>query len=333
MTPLYDFGIRLTLFLQTFAWLEAPMRFFTFLGTPDFFILVLPVVYWCIDSSLGIRIGFILLFGNGFNELAKLALQGPRPYWISSAVKPLAADSSFGVPSGHAQIAAGVWGMIAARVRRGWAWTAALVIIFLIGLSRIYLAVHFPHDVLVGWLLGGLTLWAFLALWEPVAAWLKQRTVLQQVLLSIAASLLLVLLDALLVCSLRGYVVPAEWLSNAARAGEPYPDPTSTEGIFTSSGALLGLALGLTWIGQTGGFQPSGPTWKRLLCFLVGLLGILVLYLGLSYLLPSEASGLGSIFRFVRYAVIGAWISAGAPFLFSILRLVEDPSMHRRAPA
>lgn len=76
MTSLYDSGIRVVLFLQSLGGLEVPMRFFTYIGTPDFFVFVLPVVYWCIDASLGIRIGFILLVSNGLNEVAKLALQG-----------------------------------------------------------------------------------------------------------------------------------------------------------------------------------------------------------------------------------------------------------------
>ncbi len=323
MTELYDLGIRLILFLQTFSWLETPMRFATFLGTPDFFILVLPVVYWCIDSNLGVRIGFILLLSNGFNELAKLALQGPRPYWISSQVRALGAESTFGVPSGHAQIAAGVWGTIAARIQRKWAWILAVLIIFLIGLSRIFLAVHFPHDVLVGWLLGGLTLWAFIALWRSVAAWIRERTFLQQALLALAVSLLFVLIDGLLAYGLRGFVVPAQWMSNAARAGEPYPDPISMEGILTSSGALLGLAIGLAWIERRGGFKPSGPFWKRLACFLLGLAGLLGLYLGLGYALPAANPVLDSISRYFRYALIGLWISAGAPFVFYALKLTD----------
>lgn len=333
MTSIYNSGIRLVLLLQTLGWLEGPMRFFTFLGTADFFILVLPVVYWCIDSSLGVRIGFILLFSNSFNEVVKLALQGPRPYWISPQVQALSAESSFGVPSGHAQIAAGVWGTIAAHVHRHWAWIVAIAIIFLIGLSRIFLAVHFPHDVLVGWLLGGLTLWAFLAWWNPVAAWLKHRTFLQQVLLAAAASLVLVAIDGMLISALRGFVVPSSWISNAARAGEPYPDPLSMEGVLTSSGALLGLAVGLAWIEQRGGFRPSGSFWKRLLCFLIGLLGLLALYLGLSYIIPSDSSLIGSTFRFVRYAIVGAWISAGAPLVFFGLQLAERPDRTREASA
>src|SRR5512135_266881 len=119
-------GIQFILLLQQATWLEAPMRFFTFLGTADFFFLVLPVVYWCVDAGLGMRIGFILLFSNAFNEVAKLAFHTPRPYWVSAQVKALAAEASFGVPSGHAQLAAGVWGTAAARMGRAWSWIVAV---------------------------------------------------------------------------------------------------------------------------------------------------------------------------------------------------------------
>jgi hypothetical protein len=36
------------------AWLEAPMKFFSFLGSPNFFLIFLPLVYWCMDAALGI---------------------------------------------------------------------------------------------------------------------------------------------------------------------------------------------------------------------------------------------------------------------------------------
>lgn len=325
MSFLFESGIRLIVLLQTLNWLEVPMRFFTFLGSEDFFIIVLPLMYWCIDSGLGIRIGFVLLFSNGFNEIAKLILQGPRPYWISTQVKPLAAESSFGVPSGHSQIAAGVWGTVAARIGRRWAWILAAVLIFLIGLSRIYLAVHFPHDVLLGWLLGGLTLWAFLIYWERVAIWLKQKTFTQQVLLAIAISAILILVDGLFVYGLRDYAVPAEWMMNAARAGSPLPAPVSMEGALTSAGVLLGLAVGLAWTERRGGFKSSGPFWKRAIRLLVGLVGVLILYLGLKAILPSDNSLTGSSLRFIRYVVIGLWVSGGAPYLFFRFNLVEKP--------
>lgn len=327
---LIENGIRLVLLLQTPGWLEAPARFFSFLGFEDFYFLILPAIYWCIDAGLGVRIGFILLFSNSLTQIAKMTLHAGRPYWISTQVKALAAESSFGAPSGHALNAAGIWGTMAARLRRTWAWLVAAVIIFLIGLSRLVLGVHFPHDVLLGWLLGGITLWAFLTFWERVEAWIKRRSFVQQVLIALAVAAVAILIHGLLVFSLRDYVVPAEWMTNAARAGEPLPAPVSMDSVFTATGAFLGLAVGLAWIGQRGGFQPSGPLWKRALCFVVGLMGVLVLYIGLRLVLPSGGVILAAGMRMLRYALIGAWLTAGAPWVFARLHLLNPP-MHEQA--
>jgi membrane-associated phospholipid phosphatase len=323
MDGLYEFSFELIRTLQSVGWLEAPMRFFSFLGTQEFFIFVLPAVYWCIDAALGVRIGFILLLSNAFNESAKLALHEPRPYWISTQIKALTADASFGAPSGHAQIAAGVWGVLAAGVRRRWAAAAAVILIFLIGLSRIYLGVHFLHDALLGWLLGGITLWIFLAAWEPAARWLSKRTLWQKLASGFLASALLLIAGGGLVSARRDHGVPEIWTANAARAGEPLPAPVSMSPIVTAAGTLLGFSIGLALLQQRGGFKPAGRAWQRLLCFVVGLVGLLAVYLGLKAVFPADDALLGSGLRFLRYALLGLWVSAGAPWAFGRLGLLR----------
>jgi undecaprenyl-diphosphatase len=64
--------------------------------------------------------------------------------------------------------------MAASLIKHPWAWVAAIFVIFMIGLSRLYLAVHFPHDVFAGWVLGALALWVFSSWWSVVAAWVKR---------------------------------------------------------------------------------------------------------------------------------------------------------------
>ncbi len=320
--------VNLIAWLQGAAWLEAPMRFFTSLGSEMFFMFVLPLVYWCIDAGLGIRIGMILLFSDAVNGIAKLALHSPRPYWVSTHVQAFAAEPSFGAPSGHAQNATVIWGTAGAASRRRIGAVVAAIIIFLIGLSRLYLAVHFTLDVLLGWLIGGVILWGFLALWQHASDWVRQRTPVEQVLLSLAVPALLILCSGLLTSTLSGYVIPSDWVTNASRAGEPLPAPLSMEGALTDTGALFGLALGLVWTQQRGGFQPSGPLWKRVACFAVGLAGVAVLYFGLKLLLPGGESLVGAATRFVRYAVLGVWISGGAPLVFSRLHLIGITAKH-----
>ena len=77
-------------------------------------------LYWCIDASLGIRAGAIMLLSSGLNFVFKIPLTGPRSYWISTAVKPLWAEVYFGIPPGHAQNSVVVWGSMAAYLRRAW---------------------------------------------------------------------------------------------------------------------------------------------------------------------------------------------------------------------
>ena len=175
MNSLITFGISFTTALQSMGtWLEAPMKFFSFLGSENFFLIVLPLVYWSIDAALGIRIGFILIAGASLTECAKMALHGPRPYWVSTNVRAMASDPRFGVPSGHAEIGAGVWGIVAATYRKAWVWVAAVLLVSFIGVSRLYLGAHFPQDVLTGWVLGFLTLWAFVRFREPVEGRVKK---------------------------------------------------------------------------------------------------------------------------------------------------------------
>jgi membrane-associated phospholipid phosphatase len=114
------------------------MGFFTFLGQEDFFFLVMPALLWCVDSQLGLRVGVYLALSAGMNSLFKFAFHAPRPYWVDGGVRLLGgAESSFGMPSGHAQNAVVVWGMLAAHLRRKWGWVVAGLLIFFIGVSRI----------------------------------------------------------------------------------------------------------------------------------------------------------------------------------------------------
>jgi membrane-associated phospholipid phosphatase len=323
----FDSGIALIVAIQNLgAWLEAPLRFFTFLGTENFYLLILPVLYWCVDANLGLRVGVVLLFSGAVNETFKLALHGPRPYWVGSQVKALAAESSFGIPSGHAQSAVSVWGMLASYNGKTWAWVVAIIMAFLIGFSRLYLGVHFGGDVLSGWLIGGLILFAVLRLWDSVGNWVTKKSLAQQAALAFAASLAMILSGAFFVHGLRDYSLPAEWMTNAARASDVLPDPVSLSRVITSAATLFGLALGAAWMRQMGGFQASGPLEKRALRYIVGLVGIVIFWYGLGEIFPRDETFLSYILRFIRYALVGLWVSGGAPWLFLRFNLAENPN-------
>jgi undecaprenyl-diphosphatase len=112
--------------------------------------------------------------GLALNNLLKFVFARPRPEVVSSA--PRVFTTSF--PSGHATLSAITYLTIAALLARAYPapildfyfMSLAALLTVLIGLSRIYLGVHFPTDILGGWCIG--TAWA-IGCWV-LLAWLQQ---------------------------------------------------------------------------------------------------------------------------------------------------------------
>jgi membrane-associated phospholipid phosphatase len=320
-------GIDWVLAVQSLgAWLEIPMRFLSFLGDENFFFMILPLLYWSVDARLGLRVAFILITSNFLNSFFKLVFASPRPYWVSTQVNPITVETTFGIPSGHAQNAVALWGIIADGLRRRWSWVAALTLAFLIGFSRLYLGLHFAGDVVAGWLIGGLLLIAFMTLWNPVSAWIANQTLASQIVIAFIVSLIVIGLGAWQVTRLDGYVMSQEWIDNALRAGVA-PDPVSMENILTSAGTLFGLAAGLAWTASRGGYQAEGPLMSRILRYIIGLIGILILWRGLGVIFPRDENLLSYLLRYFRYTLVGFWISAAAPWLFFHFKLAGKPKM------
>jgi membrane-associated phospholipid phosphatase len=320
-------GIEFILFLQGLGnWLDTPMLFFSFLGNEEFFLLVMPAFYWCISTVIGLRLGLLLLFSSTLNSIIKLALHGPRPFWLSSNVRVIVTESSFGAPSGHAQNATAVWGGLASAYQRVWIWVVVLAVILFTGLSRLYTGVHFPHDVMTGWLIGALILAAYSAFENTITVWWKPRSLAVKLAAAFSLSMVFILLGAAAKTSLGDWTLPAVWVENAAIA---YPEegignPLALAGIIGNSGALFGLILGVTLLPLFGGFDAGGAYWKRAARFMIGVIGVLLIWRGLGMLLPSGENLVAFVFRYLRYAMIGAWISCFAPLLFIKMGLATD---------
>lgn len=315
MEPLFGWALELTRAFQSLgAWLTPPMRFFTALGTEEFFLLALPLVYWCISRRLGIEFSVLLLVSAGVNEWFKGLFKLPRPFWLEPSVA-LSTETSFGLPSGHAQHALSLWGYLAVIVRRSWRWLP-VALLLLIALSRLYLGVHFPWDTLAGWLLGLLVLGGFLWLRPRATPRLRDwslRSHIAAALIAAAAALLLYLLAA---------AVPT---GDPARYGILFS--VALAGVYDAAGTVAGMILGI-WIGfaieaRCVRFSPAGPLWQRGLRLAVGLIVLLALRFGLKAIFPAEPLALNLAFRALRYALMMLWVAAGWPWLFVRLGLAR----------
>lgn len=335
MQLIMQYGIAFIVGLQSMEmdWLTSLMRFFSALGNEEFFMLLLPLLYWSIDSALGLRVGLILLTSNLFNHAGKLLLAGPRPYWVSPEVHTLwSSETSFGAPSGHAQLAVSVWGMMAAYVKRPWGWIAAVMVMFLIGFSRMYLGVHFPHDVLLGWLLGAIILWIFIRFWEPASRWVKNKSLPGQVATGLIISLIFILIGHGTWLFTHGFSIPSSWIENSLAAGAEKPEPLSADATFTSAGTFFGLAVGSAWIYSSGRYKvrsgkgslSNDPLEKRALRYIIGVAGLLILYAGLGAIFPRGNELIHFLLRYIRYGLVGWWVAGGAPWVFIKFKLTEN---------
>jgi membrane-associated phospholipid phosphatase len=326
-----EWGIALILTLQGLGdWLVGPMNIFTFTGNPEFYLLILPVIYWCWDSRLGLRVAIIFLLGLAVNLIMKVAIHDPRPYWIDPRVHLLTrAESSFGIPSGHSQNAVAIWGMLVLYLAKGWAWTAGVLLIFFIGLSRMYLGVHFPTDVFAGWGLGIIVLLLILFLERPVMSYLNKLGETVQVAIIFAVSLAIILIGGFIINSVSGsWQIPVEWGQNAAAQAPDHPiDPLSIDDIIVSASTLFGFLAGAILLYNRLGFNADGRWSRRVGRFLVGAVGVFILWQGLGALFDLVAADetlLSHILRYIHYSLIGVWISAVGPLVFIRLGLAEN---------
>jgi len=316
--------IEIIIYLQAITdWLVTPMEFFSFLGTEDFYLFVAPALYWCVDRTLGYRFAIFLLASNSLNSLLKLVFHMPRPYWFDARVQPYGMESSFGIPSGHSQNAVVVWGMLGWSLSRQSIRWIAITLMFLIGFSRIILGLHFISDVLFGWLIGALLLISLLYVEKIVTPWIKLQSTQAIVILSGLVSLAVILLGIALKFSLSGWEIPAIWISNAAVY---FPEvntvePISLIGLITAAGFFFGITIGAVWIERSGGFSNQAKPLILLIRFLVGIIGVLILWRGLGIIFPYGDNLLAYTMRYIRYALVGVWVSGFAPWLFVKLKL------------
>ena len=294
MEALWQWGIDTihTIQLMHGPVLDAIFKAITFMGDEEFFLILLPLIFWCVDFAVGARLAFAFLLSTYANTGLKHLFAHPRPFELDPMVQLHDAEG-YGLPSGHSQSAVVVWGTIAASFRKTWLWIVTILLMTLIGFSRVYLGVHFPTDVLSGWAIGAVFLAAYLALEPRIEAWLKQASLATQLALAVIAPLALLLLH-------------------------PTKDTAS------SMAVLMGMGVGVALTRRLIPFSAAGPLWQRGARFLVGAIVLLVLYLGLKVVFPAEGEPLYFVMRTVRYGLVGLWAALGAPWLFLRLRLASS---------
>ncbi|MFA5513607.1 MAG: phosphatase PAP2 family protein [Sphaerochaetaceae bacterium] len=136
--------------------LDKLVEFITMFGEESFFILAIVLILWCIDKKRGFAIFsslFCALVGMG---ILKAILKVPRPFQVSDKIsgKRISTATGYSFPSGHSTGAGSFYSALALSYKKQVISIIGAVLIAIVGLSRLYLGVHWPLDVFGGIVLG-----------------------------------------------------------------------------------------------------------------------------------------------------------------------------------
>ncbi|MFO7246019.1 MAG: phosphatase PAP2 family protein [Thermaerobacter sp.] len=259
------------------------------LGNETFYWIFLPLLYWLGDRRKVFPVVLVLFISFFLNDFAKNLFDLPRP--STEQVRVLFAESGTGpgFPSGHAQNAVVLWGALAMEVRRWWMTLLAVVLTVVISVSRIYLGLHFPLDVIGGLVLGAVILMGY--------------SVFRRISRSMQPS---PLRDALLALALPPALLLLPWL---ARSG-----PMTMGGAFV--GFLMGAGIGYLACREGGMMEGRSPGWRAVAKVLLGFAVVLGLREGTRMVVPDTA-----LADAARYAFIGFAALWGVPWLGRLLGL------------
>ncbi|MEC9488485.1 MAG: phosphatase PAP2 family protein [Halanaerobium sp.] len=271
--------MQVILFLQNFSSpiLDRLFQFITMLGEDYFFILLAAFIFWCRDKKFGYLLGFAYLTNGLVNIFLKEAFQIARPIG-REGVRSLRLSSAGGYsfPSGHTQSASAIAASFALRYRNNRVYFTVIPLAILVGVSRMYLGVHWPTDVLAGLIIG--FLWVYIA--NKIFNYVDMT---ENYFIFLAV------------------IIPMAVIM--------YLFPTYT--CFKAAGSATGIIMGYIIESRYIDFRPEARTWQQPIKYIFGIaVLILIKIYGKSILPPTLWSD------FARYLTISLWFTAGAPYLF-----------------
>lgn len=270
-------------------WLTPLMHGFSYLGYEKFILFFLPLGYWAWNKAVFLRLFLLVAFTAVLNAWLKDLWQDPRPpleYRLDYEV-----GASFGLPSGHAQIAVVLWLWLAYELRsRVFNWLSGFIVLGII-FSRLYLGAHDLEDVLGGAVLGALTLGGF-ALLQRWDGW--------QALNPLWHLGLVVFLALVFQLSWQG---------------------TAPSYVPLLAGMLVGVLFGYWLEERLLGFHTHTMCWRRLLAALIGALAFIALQSALKWL-GVQLAWPGPLWQSVRGLLLGLFVAALMPWLLVRLRLL-----------
>lgn len=275
----HDLELEFINFIQHFRnpLLDYFFKFLDFFDRQEFFFVLIPTIWLSQGWKTGLRLFYILLLNSLANHALKEFFLSPRPFHLDAHVGIIQV-SGLGFPSGAAQTVILLSGILLCSWKSSWRWIVAFTYILLVSFSRVYLGIHFPTDILGGWLVGLGLLTIYLYVRPPIERQIERLNPLSIFFLSQAVPILLLFWQ---------YSIPAIRLCSIA----------------------MGIGIGLFVIHSYQLFLtfPKNAT-EYVLRALVGVLGTFLCY-ALTLQFPTSHA---IFYLFLQFLVIGLWVSLGS---------------------
>lgn len=253
----------------------------TILGEETLGIAIFIIVFWTMNKDYGYKLLFAYLTSMSLNGCTKDFFKAPRPIG-TEGIRSLRTKTATGYsfPSGHTQGTTTLWTSLSIIINKVWFYILCGSIIILVGLSRLYLGVHWPKDVLFGIIFGILSV--LLSNYIYVKGKEKNNPYL---FLYILIPLLISLIF--------------------------FNSTDSIKAIAGFSGAFIGYILEIKYIN----FTIPKNMYKKVIRLLSGIIIILFIKSGLKFFLPNMA-----LFHFIRYFILTFFIVFLGPLIFKKLK-------------
>ena len=207
-------------------------------------------------------------------------IQRARPFGQKGLISiRMETATGYSFPSGHTQMATSFWTALALSLKKRWGYLIAATIVFFIGLSRCYLGVHWPTDVLGGWTIGFIVSYLTYTFIDKI----EQQQCYSKIL-------------ALLIPCLGSFFL------------------FSDISYFKFIGAFSGLIVSYIVDKMKFNFQIPDSLGRKLAKYIFGMIGVAIIMVGSKKLIP--ASDTSYVLAFIKYLLLGLWLGIGAQLPF-----------------
>ncbi len=289
---LLPWGVNIIVRLQALGTpaLDTFFALVTALGEAYTLFTLTALFFWCVGRETGMRFTFLLLLTLAVNQALKATFSIERPYVYYPSVQAKALYSGYAFPSGHAQLTTGMFGAVALRYRKAWFTWLSVIVVGLVSLSRVYLGVHYPQDVIAGIAVGLVCLVLLSPLTTRIVSWMTVGTWLSQLAMIVVPPALIL------------------FLSQHVYA-------------WALASLILGLNSGYVLLGRLCPCSLDAGGTRCLLRGLVGLAACAIVYSLPSLIWTQASTPAPLIWDMARYGLLGITCTLGVPWLCCILGL------------